>query len=214
MKKKRLKIFLSVAFLLTVWILIDLNYPYKTDIKNFNPADVARLDGAMWRSYYEKKKLKLLWQSAELMRKQFAVPFWRSTVMAYHAAKAAFIFKDGKNRDDYNKALPNLTGYYTRINNISKTPFDAGKAAKLELEWWIIRRYRNEHPTAEWEKLLAQTAEAMYGIPAGKFAEYAKLRVQAMLLRDSKGENITDRDWKEINSILQMAWASFVLALN
>jgi hypothetical protein len=214
MKKKPLKIFLSVVLLLTVWILADLNYPYKTDIKNFNASEVARLDGAMWRSYYEKKKLKLLWQSAELMRKQFGVPFWRSTTMAYHAAKAAFVFKDGKNRSDYNKALPNLTNYYTRINNISKTPFDAGKAAKLELEWWIIRRYRNEHPPAEWEKLLAQTAEAMYGIPADKFAEYSKLRVQAMLLRDSKGENITDNDWTAINSILQKAWVSFVQALN
>jgi len=87
-------IFFLISILLAVWITIDLNYPYKTDIKKFDYAEVAKLDGAMWRSYYEKKKFRLFLQSSELMRKQFGVPFWRSQAMAYRAAKAAFIFKD------------------------------------------------------------------------------------------------------------------------
>ncbi|HTQ66387.1 MAG TPA: hypothetical protein VMI12_16455, partial [Puia sp.] len=124
---------LIIIFLLALWIVIDLLYPYKTDIKKFGHSDVGRLDGAMWRSYYEKKKLKLFFQSSKLMRKQFDVPFWRSQLMAYHAAKAAFILKDGQNRVDYDKALPDLVKYYSEIRNISKESFDVDSAAQLEL---------------------------------------------------------------------------------
>ena len=208
------KIIGLIFLLLVVWIAIDLNYPYKTDIKKINPAEVARLDGAMWRSYYEKKKLKLFFQSAELMRKQFGAPFWRSNVMAYHVAKAAFVFKDGKDRNDYEKALPDLVKYYQLINNISNTGFDAAKAANLELEWWIIRRYRNEHPPAEWEKYLSLGSESVYHIPAEKFSAYSHLRVEAMLLRDNKGDSITENDWIQINNMLQQAWKSFTDSLH
>jgi len=210
-----IKRFIWISLLsLVACIVIDLNYPYKTDIKNFNPAEVARLDGAIWRSYYEKKKLKLFFQSAELMRKQFGVPFWRSNVMAYHVAKAAFVFKDGKDTTDYNKALPGLIKYYQQINNISNENFDAAKAAKLELEWWVVRRYRDVHPPAEWEKYLSLGSEAVYHIPAGKFSDYAHLRVEAMLLRDNKGNDINEDDWQHVNHLLQQAWKSFSISLH
>lgn len=203
------KIILFILLLLVIWVVIDLNYPYKTDIRNFNSVEVARLDGAMWRSYYEKKKLKLFFQSAELMRKQFGVPFWRSHIMAYHVARAAFIFKDGKDRNDYNRALPDLAKYYQQINNISKNGFDAYAAGKLELEWWIIRRYRSEHLPAEWEKYLALGSETVYHIPAEKFSTYSHLRVEAMLLRDDKADKISESDWAQVNNLLKEAWKSF-----
>jgi hypothetical protein len=202
-------ILVSIIILLALWITIDLNYPYKTDIKKFDYKEVARLDGDMWRSYYEKKKFRLFLQSSELMRRQFGVSFWRSQTMAYHAAKAAFIFKNGSNRSDYDKALPDLIKYYSQINNISSIPFDADKAARLELEWWVIRRYRNEHPPAEWEQCLAHNAETVYHLPAEKFVPYAHLRVQAMLLRDGKENSITENDWLLIHGLLTQAWKSF-----
>jgi hypothetical protein len=209
----RRKIILTIVLTLAVWVTIDLNYPFKTDIKKFNATETAILDGAMWRSYYEKKRLLLFLQSARLMRNQFHIPFWRSNLMAYHVAKAAFILKDGKSRADYENALPDLLKYYAAINSISTVSFDAEKAAKLELEWWIIRRYRNEHPPAEWEKYLADGAAVVYHIPAEKFNEYAQLRVAAMLLRDSKAAAITETDWLQINNLLQKAWTSFSTAI-
>lgn len=208
-----LRLLLAVITALIIWIAIDLNYPYKTNIRKFNAEEVARLDGEMWRSYYEKKKLKLFLQSSELMRKQFGVPFWRSQVMAYHAAKAAFTFKDGKNREDYKKALPDLVKYYAAIDNISDTSFDVNEAARLELEWWVIRRYRSEHPPAEWESCLARNAEIVYHLPAGKFVSFAHMRVQAMLMRDQKENQITENDWLQIHELLTQAWKSFSDAL-
>jgi len=206
--KKILKILGLFFLVLLLWIIIDVNYPYKTDIKRFDASEVARLDGEMWRSYYEKKKLKLFFQSSELLRKQFGVPFWRSQVIAYHAAKAAFIFKEGHNKEDYDKALPHLISYYQQINNISNTSFDVGRAAQLELQWWIIRRYREEHPPVEWEQCMMQNASTVYHVSSDKFVTYAHLRVEAMLLRDKKESSITENDWRQIHSLLDEAWKS------
>lgn len=210
---KRKKAILWILLILIGWIAVDLLYPFKTDIGRINAEETARMEGAMWRSYYEKKKAKLFFQSAKLMRKEFHFPFWRSHRVAYYAAKAAFVFKDGQSRSDYEKALPYLKKYYRLINNISETSFDADSAAKSELEWWIIRKNREQHPPAEWENWLATTAAIMYHLPANSFREYAHLRVQAMLLRDAKGETVTDEDWQNINQLLLKAWQSFAISL-
>lgn len=206
---KRKKIIWLLLFLLIAWITIDINYAFKTDIHTIDAAETARLDGAMWKSYYEKKPVKLFMQSAQLMRNQFHFPFWRSYQVSYYAAKAAFVFKDGTNRNDYAKALPYLQKYYGHINEISNTAFNADTAAASELEWWIIRRERQQHPPQEWEEWLCKTASVMYHIPAAKFNDYAHLRVEAMLLRDEKGGNITEADWQKIDSLLLQAWQAF-----
>jgi hypothetical protein len=203
------KIILLLFILFSVWIAIDINYPFKTDISKINAVETANLEGGMWRSYYEKKPVKLFMQSAQLMRDMFHIPFWRSYLVSYYNAKAAFVFKDGHNRDDYEKAFPYLEKYYRHINDISKIPFDPDSAAKSELEWWIIRRYRQEHPPAEWEKYISETSSIVYHIPAEEFKDYAHLRVQAMLLRDQKDAAITEKDWQQINHVLISAWQSF-----
>lgn len=199
--------------LLITWIVSDLFIPLKRNLSHINAEETANMDGAMWRSYYEKKPLKLFFQSAKLMRKEFHFSFWRSHRVAYYAAKAAFVFNDGHTRTDYEKALPYLTKYSSLIDNISTTSFNVDSAAATELEWWIIRRDREKHPPAEWENWLTATASVMYHLPAESFKEYANLRVQAMLLRDEKGNSITEQDWKQINEILVKAWQSFANAL-
>jgi hypothetical protein len=213
--KDRLKrIALWLLMVLLVWITIDLFYPFKRDITRINAEETARMDGAMWRSYYEKKKVKLFLQSARLMRNEFHFPFWRSQQVACYAARAAFAFKDGHDRSEYEKALPYLKKYYGLINEISTASFNVDSAAMTELEWWIIRRERDKHPPAEWETRLASGASVVYHLPADSFREYARLRVQAMLLRDEKGESITETDWKKINEILVQAWESFAHVLS
>jgi hypothetical protein len=203
----------GIFLLLIIWVLFDLNYPIKTDLTQFNAAEVASLETGMWKAYYEKKKFRLFLLTAELMRKQFHVPFWRSQRMAWFAAKAAFVFKDGKNRAGYEKALPSLKKYYAQINAVSSKPFDVDRAAANELEWWIIRRDREIHPPAEWRKYLELEAEEIYHVPAEQFTTYSGLRVDAMLLRDSAGEKISAADWQKIGSLLGNAWASFSIQL-
>src|SRR5260370_22747084 len=114
-------------------VVFDLYYPRTTKMREFDPDEVARLETAMWRSYYEKQQVRLFNQLAELVRKQYNMPLVRSNRVAYHAAKAAFIFKDGKQRSDYEKALPNLVDFYGSVRDASDAPFDVNRAALLEL---------------------------------------------------------------------------------
>lgn len=202
------------AVILISWVAIDLFYPFKRDISRIDAVETAKMDAAMWKSYYEKRPVKLFFQSARLMRSQFHFPLWQSFPVAYYAAKAAFAFKDGKNRDDYQEALLPLKKYYGLVNRISLNTFDADSAAVTELEWWIIRRDREHHPPAEWEVWIAATPSIMYHIPATSFNEYAQLRVKAMLLRDAKGEFITPADWDSIRNVLLQSWQSFARQLH
>ncbi len=205
-------IFFSVLILLGLWIIVDLNLSRSVNFRQFDPVVVGQLDADMWRSYYEKKKLKFFWQMSKLVREQFHAPFWRSFPMSYRAAKAAFVFKEGHNRDDYAKALPFLEKYYADINALSDKPFDIKTMTQQELEWWIIRREK-EHTTTDWEHILAETAAIIYHEPPEKFADYARLRVAAMFYRDQKGTHITEADWLKINDLCIQSWQAVQTAL-
>ncbi len=94
---------------------------------------------------------------------------------------------------------------------MSTESFDVEKAAKLELEWWIIHRQRTIYTRTDMETALAETASAIYRQPAPQFREHARLRAQAMHLRDTKAANgsLNDRDWLQINRLLLDSWRSF-----
>ena len=196
----------GIFLLLVSWIIVDVNLRPKHSLREFDPVVVARLDGAMWRSYYERKPLKLLGQLAELIRSQYGAPFWQSWLLAGYAGRAAFVFKDGHSRADYARALPHLRNFYTGINQLADNGFDVEKVTNMELEWWVIRREKPRFSPADWERILAAEAAEFYHLPAQNFQEHARLRVSAMLLRDSLGNNITERDWQRIRVLLEQSW--------
>lgn len=204
--KKRVKLILLILLILFSGLLLDLFLPLKKNFSDFDPVAVGHLDQKMWRSYYEKKPFVLFNQLASLMRKHFHAPFFRSYLMAYYSAKAAFIFKEGTSRESYNKALPYLNQYFATLNNLSEIPINVKKMAELELEWWIIRRERKLHPPAEWSDILANEASLMYSLSIEKFKPYADKRVEAMLLRDEKGDSITEADWEKIDLLCIESW--------
>lgn len=213
MKMKSWKFLAILLVALTVWITFDLLSTRKNSLRNFDPAEVGQLDADMWRSYYERRRVKLFWQLTHLMRRQFNAPFWRSFPIAWQAVKAATVFQDGRNREQYALALPFLEKYFTQINNLSDQPFDVKTVAKNELEWWIIRREPN-FTYQDWERVLAEVSAEMYHLPREKFTGYAHLRVEAMALRDSLGEQITEADWVKITGILKQSWNKLHEAVN
>src|SRR5437868_1644195 len=160
-----------------------------TNLRQFDPDQVAALETQMWRSYYARERLSLYDQLTVLLRRQYHLPFLRSYVVAFHAAKAAFVFKDGNQRSDYERALPDLIDYYAALRRISSTPFDVDRAAHLELEWWIIHRQRASHAAGDLDNALAALAAEVYQTPAPRFAEHAKYRAEAMTLRDEHAEH-------------------------
>jgi len=99
------------------------------------------------------------------------------------------------------------------LSAIAAEPFDAKAAARDELEWWIIRRERDQYTTSDWERFIAGVASTIYHRPPDAIGEYAKLRVQAMSFRDERGENITEADWTTIREMLERAWTALAAAV-
>src|SRR3979490_1083658 len=105
-RKIVIRVIALVLALLICAVLYDLYFPRTTQMREFDPDEVARLETAMWRSYYEKQRLQLFNQLAELLRSQYGMSQLGSNQVAYYGANAAFVFKQGKQRSDYEKALP------------------------------------------------------------------------------------------------------------
>ncbi len=219
MRRRRWKArYIITAFIVPVfvWLAIDLYGPHSADIRDFDPEEVGRLETAMWRSYYNRERVQLFNQLVELMQTQYQLPLARSHAVAYQAAKAAFVFKDGRKRSDYEQALPNLVTFYTAIRNVSNVAFDVDRAARLELEWWIIHRERTKHPPDDLVRALAALPAEVYHVPAGRLMEHARLRAKAMVIRDTKAAagGVTESDWEKIDDLLRASWQSLWQAVN
>jgi hypothetical protein len=145
---------------------------------------------------------------AELMSGQYGMPFWRSRLAAYHAARAAVVFQRGRNRAEYLGALPDLERYYDLVRRSSAEPFDVKRAAGLELEWWIVHRQRADHKPSDLENALADLQAEIYRQPAEGFRGHAHLRAEAMLLRDSIAESrrMSEWDWQKVAVLLNQSW--------
>jgi hypothetical protein len=197
-------------------ITIDLRRQHPANLRNFDPEEIARLDTEMWRSYYAKERLKLFNQLAFLLRRQYHMSLARSYIVGFHAAKAAFVFKDGTSRADYERALPDLLAYYQAIRNVSQTPFDVNRAAALELEWWIVHRQRQQQPDRALDHALANLSAEIYQLPTDRFAEHAKYRAAAMTIRDDSAEEgqVSEAQWQEIHELLRRSWLSLWHAVN
>ena len=217
--RRKWRIFLFLALILVAiaaWGAFDLYGPRTAHLRDFNADEVARLETGMWRSYYDKRQVRLFNQLAELLRSQYNMPLIRSNRVAYHAAKAAFVFKKGKQRSDYEKALPDLVDFYRSVREVSDTPFDVDRAARLELEWWIIHRERAKHAEGDLARALAELQAELYHVPVEKLMEHGRLRADAMTIRDTKADagGVTEADWKKIDELLRGSWRSLSAAVN
>lgn len=196
------------------YLTIDALWPRKSNLREFKPDDVARLDTDMWQSYYDRQQAKLIWQLVNLFRAQYRASWVDATRMAYQAGRAAFVFKNGKTPADYERVIPYLETYFNLFEQQSKEPFDVRQAARTELTWWVVHRKRN--PTAL-ERALADEMAVIYHQPARDFAGYAAYRTEAMILRDSAAKTpagVTAANWQTINELLKLSWQSAYQAVS
>lgn len=201
---------------LAIWLGIDLFGPAHSRLREFDPNEIGRLETEMWRSYYSRERVKLFLQLAELMRSQYGMPYARSKKVAFNAAWAAFVFKDGKGRSDYEKALPALERFYGAVSEISDIPFDVDRAARLELEWWIVHRERKKMQPGDLARSLAELQAEVFQVPVERVMEHAQLRAEAMTIRDDKQEAgaLAEADWQRIEQLLKASWGSLWKAVH
>ena len=67
----RRTVILALAFVLAVVLGGYASWPRQADLRGFEPAEIARLETAMWRDYYEKRYVALFGHLYELSRTQF-----------------------------------------------------------------------------------------------------------------------------------------------
>lgn len=191
------------------WAVAELARPRRTDIRVFDPDDVARLETAMWRSYYDRRRMPLFGQLVALLQGQFHLQPLRAVALAGLAARAAAVFQVGESHDDYRRALPYLERYYAGIRAVSEVPFDPRRAAGLELEWWIVHREHVLHPPGDLERALADLAAELYQVPAERLWAHASRRAEAMTIRDhaaTREVGVLEDDWDRIEAVLWVAW--------
>jgi hypothetical protein len=209
------KIVWGILALLFLYLLYDLFAPMQRDLRSFDPDEMARLETAMWESYYDRKPVKIYFELAEMLRTQFHFPYLRSYLGAYNAARAAFVFKDHTNDADLRKAEDILRSYFGLIHRTGNIPFDVEKAAEVELHWWIVHRKRNIYSEEQLGQACADAAAALYLIPPSSTLEHGQLRAAAMTIRDTKANEggVRNEDWKRIEVLLNRCYHSLFAAL-
>jgi hypothetical protein len=193
-----------------VYAGIDLLWPMNADLRGFSPASLGAQETTMWRAYYERRPVLLFFELSHMLRTQFGFPPLRSILGAVHASRAAFVFKDGKSRSDYENALPMLREYFSEIHRTGNIDFDVQRAASAELEWWIVHRERGKFPGDALGKACAEAASILYDIPPGSALDHGRLRAAAMVVRDTCAASggVSDENWREIETLLVSCYES------
>lgn len=189
------------------------SWPRHADLRGFEPAEIARLETAMWRDYYEKRYVALLAHLYQMSRTQFGFAPLDSFRIALAAAKAARAFQPTRSRAAANAALPPLEAYYRLLASAVPGGFDVAEAARLELDWWQARREAVE--PEQYGLTVARVAAITYGTPANdpSLLTAGIGRAEAMAYRDAIGEAMTDPDWSEIECRLRRAYWSLKAAV-
>ena len=157
---------------LTLWIGADILYPTRADLRAFDAHAVARLETQMWRSYYEHHVIRLFNELAELLQREYVMPFWRSRVAAYQAARAAVTFQRGHNRSEYLKALPNLRQFLSaRRATAGARAFRFNQAGRSRTRMVDHTSRTRDHAPTDLPRALADLQAAIYRQPAGRLRD-------------------------------------------
>ena len=100
--------------------------------------------------------------------------------------------------------------FYRQIHRVGDIDFDVDHVARLELEWWIIHRERKTSGREALELSLAELPAEIYLIPVNRTMEHARLRAEAMIIRDDRAEagTVSEEDWRKIEALLRESWQS------
>jgi hypothetical protein len=185
---------------------IYLCWPRKADLRAFDPTEMAQLETAMWRDYYEKHYPRLFYHLYELSRTQFGFSPLDSFRIALSAAEAAKTFQPTRSRAEADAALPQLVTYYRLLQPAAPVAFDVSEAARLELDWWQARR--EKVGPKDYGRTVAEVAALTYGKSKDDPAilESGIIRAEAMAYRDARGGAMTEADWSNIETQLLRAY--------
>lgn len=202
----------AIACLAVLGIALYWSIPRRADLRTFDPAKMAVLETAMWRDYYDKRYLALLFNLYLSSRDEFGFSPLESLKIALTAAGAARNFQPTRSRDEANAALPALVSYYRLLARGAPASFDAEQAARLELDWRQARR--EDVPPEVYGKTSAATSAMLYGKSDELMVQSGVERAQAMAFRDQHRADMTNADWSAIELRLFKAYSKLRRSVN
>jgi len=207
------RIVLALAFLVAAGVAYAC-WPRPADLRAFDPAEMARLETAMWRDYYEKHYPRLFYHLYESSRTQFDFSPPASVRISLSAALAAKTFQRTRSRTEAEAAIPYLVTYYGLLRQAAPVAFDPQQLASLELDWWQARR-ENIGPR-DYGATVAEVAALTYGKRKDDPAllAFGIGRAEAMAYRDARGQAITPQDWTIIEMQLRGAYEQLRAAVS
>jgi hypothetical protein len=195
---------LKVLLILILLILIGIGYalwPRQGDLRSFDADAVGRLETRMWRDYYTHDYQSLASRLYSLYHDQYHFSPGDSMRLSYFSGEAARRFQPTTSRSEAQVALPLLVSYYALLHDRSGENFDPEQAARLELDWWQLRR---ENATPEkYGGVVAQVAEELFKVHNEHIDKSAQLRAEMMHYRDERRDGrMQPEDWDHIEQNL------------
>lgn len=182
-------------------------WPRHANLRHFDPDSMAQLEAQMWRDYYDHHYFSLGVGLYQLGRGEYGFSPWHSVLLAWHAGRAAKVFHHTRGRSEVQKVIPMLESYYRVLRIHGREKFDVAKAARLELEWWQLRR---EHVLPEqYSRVIAELAAEIYREDAAALLQASKYRAGMMHFRDQHHGRMQAADWEQVKAGLRSAYRAF-----
>jgi hypothetical protein len=155
--------------------------------RSFDPRRVGSLECAAWVAYYRRQWITFLRSAVGLTRHTFGFP-WPATVYgAWLVLRANQLWAPFPENDPAG-ARRAMERFYRLVARQHGEPFDAARAAELEVEWWRVHR-EHQHSGANHDarplvEALARLYSYVYGVPEADVLIAAEQRALAMDISD------------------------------
>ena len=194
-----------LAALLVLATGVYIFWPRAAHLRDFDAGRVAQLETQMWRSYYETRYVALLADLYRLSRDQYGFSPADSLAIGWYAARAAQTFQPTASRAEAQKALPLLERYFAVIREHGGETFDTQEAARVELDWWQLRR-ENSVP-ADYGRVIAQVTTLLFRADNADVTRAGLLRAEMMTYRDERRDGgMKEADWDHIEQELERSY--------
>lgn len=202
--------------------LFACNALFANEMNHLDPEAVAALEIDAWKAYYRKDRLEMVQTLQKALQKQFHISstaVWSDIIP--NLALAAYQFSQmpmTSTTEEYNKlVLPQLTSAYEGLKTAVGGKWDATKAAKYDLEWWILRRNSKTFHPENVGKKMAQLYRELYGDDDDShFIRAAFLRASAARYHDLckiTWGKIYESDWQVMQDILVQSYKELLMGI-
>ena len=184
----------------------------------FDPDQLAYLEVAGLRAYYDHKWLKMLRLVVQLMHEQFSLSWPRAVQAAYYVTRASVAWEPVDNKPEVTRLY--IRKFYSHAARYgSSSSYDPRKVAEIEFKYWELHRQRGIHPdsdVAPYVQCLANLHSALFGLPEDAVQESAVNRAHGTDAIDrvtGKRSKDMEADWREAEKYLRLAYSSIAAHL-